>query len=287
MKKLILLSMLFIVGCNNSTEPIEGCMDTNADNYNGDANADDGSCEYLPLREFTDFETINGMDEFGNPTNIIGDGIWGGCMDTNLNYNSQKIILPIHPTILNRDDDASSCNIIITDSTVLIQSDGYIGGVQMTLSHGADFSIELTKNAMIADYITSNDTTKLLIISPSTNLLFNYIGDFIIEQIIVANSHGAISVGILSNEFSFSSPFPNPFNESTSIIINLNEAGSIKVIIVDDNYNRVATLLDGYLDIGSHPLTWDAANMQDGNYRIIADLGTKQCFVNMNKESNP
>ena len=59
-----------------------------------------------------------------------------------------------------------------------------------------------------------------------------------------------------------------------------------EVIIVDDNYNGVATLLDGYLDAGEYRLTWDATHIQNGNYRIIADLGTKQCFINMNKDTN-
>ena len=286
MKKLLLLSILFIVGCKEF-EDVYGCMDIGASNYNPSATISDNSCEYLPFHEFTDFETINGMDEFGNPTNIIGNGIWGGCIDANPNYNNQNKILQIHSTILNRVDDASFCNLIITDSTVLIQANGFIGGVQMTLSHGSDFVITLTTDALIGIYWTSNDTTRLIIVSPTTNLLFNYMGDFKIEQILVANSQNEIGIEILYNDSSFSSSFPNPFNDSTSIIINLNEANSITVIIVDDNYNRVTTLLDEYLDIGSYPLTWDASNMQDGNYRIIVDLGTKRCFVNVNKESNP
>ena len=48
MKKLILLSILFIVGCNNSTEPTEthGCLDSKAINYNANATQDNNSCEY-------------------------------------------------------------------------------------------------------------------------------------------------------------------------------------------------------------------------------------------------
>jgi len=288
MKKLILLSILIFWSCDNSieTEDVYGCMDLGASNYNPNATISDDSCEYFPFHDFTNFETINGMDESGNPTNIIGDGIWGACIDASQDYNNLNNILQIHSTILNRTDDASSAHIIRTDSTVLFEANGYIGGVQMTLSHGSDFVITLTTDALITDYVTdyANDTTRLVIVSPSTNLLFNYIGDFKFEYILIANSQSEVGVEILYNEFS--SPFPNPFNESTSIIINLNEADSIKVIIVDNNYNKVATLLDGYLDAGEYPITWDATNIQNGNYRIIADLGTKQCFVNINKEAN-
>ena len=33
-----------------------------------------------------------------------------------------------------------------------IDADGYIGGVQMTLSHDSDFSIEMTDKSLVADY---------------------------------------------------------------------------------------------------------------------------------------
>jgi len=71
----------------------------------------------------------------------------------------------------------ASSLLYVNPSTVLIESNGCIGGIQMTLSHGSDFVITLTNDALIADYKTSNDTTRLIIVSPSTNLLFNYVGD--------------------------------------------------------------------------------------------------------------
>jgi len=286
MKKLILLSILLIVGCDLlQEEDVRGCTDSTAYNYNTDATIDDNSCEYLPFHEITDFETINGMDEFGYPTYIIGDGIWGACRDANQNYNNQNIS-QIHSTIINRVDNPSSSYIIRTDSTVILQSNDYIGGVQMMLSHGSDFVITLTTDALISEYVTLNDTTNLVIVSPESELLFHYSGDFNIINLIVANSHSEVSVDILYNDSSLSPPYPNPLNGSTSILISLDEADSITVIIVDDNYNGVATLLDGYLDAGEYLLTWDATNIQNGNYRIIADLGTKQCFINMNKDTN-
>ena len=122
MKKLILISVILIVGCEEPT--IEGCIYDTACNYNAEATIDnnsckyesdcadicggnnicgctstialnydstatfnDDTCEYPPTYEYPDFRTINGMDEYGNPTEITEDGIWGGCtVDSLLSY---------------------------------------------------------------------------------------------------------------------------------------------------------------------------------------------------------
>ena len=48
MKKLILLSILLIVGCDETVAPltIHGCIDSQACNYDADATIDDNSCLY-------------------------------------------------------------------------------------------------------------------------------------------------------------------------------------------------------------------------------------------------
>ena len=49
MRPLVLIvSVLLFVSCNKKNEdPVEGCMDINAKNYNPDAEVDDGSCTYF------------------------------------------------------------------------------------------------------------------------------------------------------------------------------------------------------------------------------------------------
>ena len=75
-----LIILLLIVGCDMlQEEDVYGCTDANASNFDSNANIFDNSCEYSVSSEFTDFETIQGMDESGNPTEIVGDGIWGNC----------------------------------------------------------------------------------------------------------------------------------------------------------------------------------------------------------------
>ena len=48
MKKLLLLSILLIVGCDNSTESNKhGCLDGQATNYDATASIDNNTCTYI------------------------------------------------------------------------------------------------------------------------------------------------------------------------------------------------------------------------------------------------
>jgi hypothetical protein len=77
-----------------------------------------------------------------------------------------------------RVDDASHSKLIIEDNMVSIEADGFIGGVQMTLKHGDDFSIEMTDRALdFTGYLTTGNETRLLVITPETEDLFIYEGN--------------------------------------------------------------------------------------------------------------
>ena len=45
------------------------------------------------------------------------------------------------------------------DNIVSMDANGYVGAIQMTLVHGENFSIELTKDALVADYVTVENKT--------------------------------------------------------------------------------------------------------------------------------
>ena len=74
-----LIILLLIVGCGTEPEDVYGCIDSNAVNYSSNATVSDSTCEYS-VYGYPDFESICGMDENGNQTNSIGDGICGTCI---------------------------------------------------------------------------------------------------------------------------------------------------------------------------------------------------------------
>ncbi|MDZ7725697.1 MAG: putative Ig domain-containing protein [candidate division KSB1 bacterium] len=68
--------------------------------------------------------------------------------------------------------------------------------------------------------------------------------------------------------FLLSNNYPNPFNPSTNIQLNIPIHTEIKLQIYDISGRKIETLYDGYLDTGSHDFSWYAANLPSGIYFI-------------------
>jgi hypothetical protein len=69
--------------------------------------------------------------------------------------------------------------------------------------------------------------------------------------------------------------YPNPFNPSTSIPIELARSGNVTVEVVDLLGRRVAVLADGFKSAGRHVLQFEAGGLSSGMYlvRMVSDAG--------------
>jgi hypothetical protein len=69
--------------------------------------------------------------------------------------------------------------------------------------------------------------------------------------------------------------YPNPFNPSTSIPIELARSGNVTVEVVDLLGRRVAVLADGFKSAGRHVLQFEAGSLSSGMYvvRLRTDAG--------------
>ncbi|MGE4614446.1 MAG: T9SS type A sorting domain-containing protein, partial [Planctomycetota bacterium] len=170
-----------------------------------------------------------------------------------------------------RVDDATESKIIMIDNVVSIEADGFVGGVQMTLQHGADFSIKMTDQAQYADYLTSEYETRLLVITPETDELFSYSGDFKITEVIVANSQNEVPTS-LPTSYHLSVAYPNPFNPVTTMGLTIPEPGNVSVQVYNLTGQVVATLASGYMDANTYTLTWDASEISSGIYFVKAQV---------------
>ena len=166
--------------------------------------------------------------------------------------------------------DAKSATINNIDGEVSIKADGYIGGVQMTLSHGSDFSINVTDKALVADYNTMGNITKLIVVAPEGSELFTTNGNFSIEEMIVANSTSQVDV-TMPTQLTLSKAYPNPFNPSTSLEMYVPAEGFVSLNVYNVMGQLVDVIHNGAMSEGNHSVTWNASDMTSGVYFVRAE----------------
>ena len=102
-------------------------------------------------------------------------------------------------------------------------------------------------------------------------LLFEYEGDLVIEESIIADWYGSdISVRevILPKEFSLERAYPNPFNPVTTIQYGLSVDATVNIIVYDLQGRIAAELISGMKPAGYYTLNWDASSQASGIYFV-------------------
>ena len=83
--------------------------------------------------------------------------------------------------------------------------------------------------------------------------------------------------------FILESPYPNPFNPSTTIQIHIKDSEHILFEIYDIRGSKVKTLKNTYMHAGTHEFEWDATNRSSGIYffKLITSSGysTKKAIL--------
>ncbi|MBU1881993.1 T9SS type A sorting domain-containing protein, partial [bacterium] len=59
---------------------------------------------------------------------------------------------------------------------------------------------------------------------------------------------------------------PNPFNPTTAISIQLSAGSEVNLSVYDISGRKVATLIDGFRNAGSHEVTFDGSQLASGIY---------------------
>jgi len=234
----------------------------------GDLNGDGGFnvLDIVTLANCVLADNCGDADDGGCAGDLNGDGGW----------NVLDIVTLANCVLADncggRVDDASEAALIKNDNKLSFEADGFIGGVEMTLSHGSDFTIEMTDKALFADYLTTGNETRLLVISPETDELFSYNGEFEITEIIVANSQYEVSVDMpIAASFTLSDAYPNPFNPTTTMTLTMPVSGEVTVEVYNLLGQVVAILASGYMEASTYTLTWDASEASSGVYFIQVD----------------
>ena len=197
------------------------------------------------------------------------------CSDLNDDniVNILDIVQLVQLILSQRVNDAHNASIIIGDSSVTINADGYIGGVQMTLKHGSDFTYNLTDKAFVSASNTKLNETVIVIVAPNSNELFTFDGDFTVSDYIVANSSDSVNTTFNEISFSLGNAYPNPFNPTTSLSLTIPENGYVNVGVFNLAGKQVANLIDANIESGTYNLSWNAQNISSGMYLVRAEYG--------------
>jgi len=117
------------------------------------------------------------------------------------------------------------------------------------------------------------------------------IGNVVIDMIAARQSDGIVAVGTHGNgiytakiteypsaveegasrpitSFALRPPYPNPFNETTTISFYLSHAGDVKLKVYNTLGQEVSTLVDGSLLTGEHQVQWAAKQLASGVYFV-------------------
>jgi len=220
-------------------------------------------------------DVVNILDVVNLVQAILGNNPLNENQTCNADINQDGIINILDVVALvqailgSRTNDATMIEIFNNNNTVTIDADGYVGAVQMTLSHDNNFSIELTNDAFVAEYNTVNNQTTLMIVNPG-NELFSTEGDFEIVEVIAANGNDYIDV-INPDAISLGSAYPNPFNPTTSFELQVGTAGHVSLNVYNLMGQVVGTLVNNTMDAGNYNITWDANSFSSGMYIVKAE----------------
>ena len=225
--------------------------------------------------------TVNVTDIVGIVTVILGNAEWPNeCSEISSDINGDgtvdivDIVQMVQLIVEGRAVDATSAELIKTENSVSLKANGFIGAIQMTLNHDENFSINLTSDAMVADYNKKSNTTTLIIVTPQNEELFTTNGTFEITEMVVANSASSIDVSLVTPEaFNLSSAYPNPFNPITSFSLDLPNDNYVSITICNVAGQTISTITNGYMPANIYDFSWNASDFPSGMYFIRAEVG--------------
>ena len=205
---------------------------------------------------------------------ILGNSeLDSGCADMNGDgeVNVLDVVAMVSQILGSRGEEASSATFNKTINGVSMKADGVVGAIQMTLSHGDDFSIELTDNAFVADYNTAGSTTTLIVVNPEEDVIFEATGNYSIDEVVAATTAGYINTSVsVPDAITLEKAYPNPFNPSTSFNINVNKPGNVSVMVYNVNGQLVDVIYDGFLSADVYNMTMNGQGLASGMYIIKA-----------------
>ena len=237
----------------------------------GDVN-DDGGLDVLDVVTMVNFILGNQIPS--------DDQICSADMNGDGGLDILDIVITVNVILNPRTSD--SAKIINFNSSSLglnFIADGYVAAIQVNITHDEDFVFNLTKKAFVAESKTENKLTKIILVDPQDGEVFKSEGNYNIESVIAASMDGYIETQInMPTEFMISNAFPNPFNPSTNISIELNTDSDVSIKVFNVMGQLVDILSEGKMSMGIHTITWNASDFPTGIYIVNSSINGNSQF---------
>ena len=79
----------------------------------------------------------------------------------------------------------------------------------------------------------------------------------------------------MPSDFSISSAYPNPFNPTTQMSLDLSIDANVSVKVFNTMGQLIDVIAEGHMASGSYSLTWDGKNAASGVYFIQTEVGSE------------
>ena len=153
----------------------------------------------------------------------------------------------------------------------------FVGSECRGMAERTEFVIDGSYHYSIMVYsnVTEGEELSFKYYSSLDNEVINYSEN--VEFIANMNVGNGFSTFSLINEtgtfeqpvfYSLSEAYPNPFNPVTSFNLTLEVDGMVEVAVYDINGRKIAELVNGYYQAGTHALVWDATYHTSGIYFV-------------------
>jgi hypothetical protein len=292
--------------CEATGDAAPVCTDLNGDGDTGDVVWFDAytgemvpplSAGAYPVQECVVGDGVtNVVDVVYIVNSILGDGSaplggYAGCQaDINQDdiINVVDIVVIVNAILGGRtvDEDATEATILFGENNISIQSDGYIGGVDMTVEFSGELSLDFSENH-ISDYVVYGDNTARIIVASEQSIdnVFDITSGTvtsIIDVTLVTSddnsyielSSSDIEISGTPDAFSVGSAYPNPFNPSTNLSLELNTTADISVRVFNIMGQLVDVIAEGAYSPNTYNWTWNAENLASGAYLVKTQVGS-------------
>ena len=185
------------------------------------------------------------------------------------------IVLTVEMILGGRGVEADRAELNVNGSDVVFNANGSVGAFQIKIKHNNSFKLELTDDALVSDYRTTKNSTTIIIVAPETDFLFSTQDHYVIEEVLAATTNGYIDVEMeLPLSYTISSAYPNPFNPSTTISIDLNTEANVSISVYNTMGQLMDVLVNDNLNAGSYPFVWNAQDAPSGLYFIKTNINS-------------